>query len=68
MTVVAGEIYTEMLRYAYALSTIRWPHMLAYATVPVLGATVVIAARQLRAVRRPRPRLVAPLSLPHELP
>ena len=50
MTVVVGEIYTEWLRYAYALSTSLWAHLLAYATVPGLVAAVVIAAaRQLRA-------------------
>ena len=63
MTIVAEALYVEILRYAYALSMIRWPHLLAHTTVAGLVAALVIVVWGLRAARRDASRRAGVRSL-----
>ena len=52
MTIVAEALHVEILRYAYALSMIRWLDLLTHTTVAGLVTALVIVVWGLRVARR----------------
>jgi len=57
MTPLVEQVYDEVLRYVYVLSTSRWPATLASVALGAVAAVVVLAATRLRtpSPRTPRP-------------